>query len=624
MANWALIIGVESYAKPLDKLDAALNDARHIRSALTESFNFSNERIIWLPDANRKEILNAINQKLTAWKAGKDDQLLVFFAGHGLVRQSKGKKSWYLVPSDGKSRKRDKVKRIYWDWDSFIPLSDFLKINDHFAGRHIFYIFDACHSGYAVKAPERGEYKSCSIVVAATAEQRVVDTPLGEKHSILTATILDALSGWGALEEQTHPEFSAGDLRDFAKKEVRRRLRERLPLANMTPFGTDTPTIHGELFTFKPQSPRLAWKVLSLITSPVVEERIKGVEELSKINDQEILKLRDQAFERILREDESPTILAATLHRIGRVGNSKFYQLVRDSLKTDSSTILRAAIHSLLHLAVQHSRFTRQTVETFNDLLSEPQVESVRFLIDESLARLKDPGGTKRMIDRMQSAGSRVRSRGLDALQPTPELIRKSLSDLENNEEWKGRRLAAEVLGRFGVGNAAETLGERAKDPFEHWLVRFASVEALGQIADRVGTGTAEDLLRILALDRSLNVRTATAECLGIVPAEVVDAQRSLVHALRTDSEWRVRRAAVEALALLSRVDALRDLVAALEDPNFRVRKEAVFAIGELTSLLGQNDNLRDWSKEVLTSTANDDPSEYVRRAANHELNKHD
>src|SRR6185369_4056650 len=291
MANWGLIIGIESYAKLLGRLDAALNDAQEIRAALIESFDFSEERIIWLPNASKKEILHAIDEKLSKWAVKKPDQLLVFFAGHGLVRQSKGKKKVpYLVPSDGKIR-RDKSNRTYRDWDSFIPLYDFLKINDRFSGRHILYIFDNCHSGFAVKAAARGEGKSCSILVAATAKQRVVDRPLGEKHSILTATILDALNGWGALDEQRHPDFSAGDLRYFVQKEAGQRIRDRVAFADMTPFGIDMPSEGGQLFMFHPQRPRLPWKTVALITSRVVEERKEGVEKLSELDEAEDLAL---------------------------------------------------------------------------------------------------------------------------------------------------------------------------------------------------------------------------------------------------------------------------------------------------------------------------------------------
>ncbi|HXQ72696.1 MAG TPA: HEAT repeat domain-containing protein [Pyrinomonadaceae bacterium] len=624
MNNWALIIGIERYAKPLGRLDAALNDASDIRSSLIESFDFSGERIIWLPNASKKQILHAIDNKLSTWPVKKADQLLVFFAGHGIVRESKGKKSWYLIPSDAKIRYHDKPKRTYRDWDSFIPLSEFLRINDRFKGRHIFYIFDSCHSGFAVKAPDRGADKSCSILVAATAKQKVVDSPFGEKHSILTATILDALSGWGALNEEIHPDFSAGDLRDFVEKEAARRIRERLPLVNMTPFGADNPTEEGSLFMFYPQSPRLPWKIMSLVTSLVVEQRQEGVEKLSRISDQASLKLRDQAFERILHEDESPTVLSATLHRIGLVGDASFYDLVCESLNSDSPMIARAAIHSLRNLAVRNTGIQKQTIRTLKDLFNKERVEGIRILIDESLAKLKDPGGTKRTLERMRTSGGRVRSRSLEALQPTEELIANLLSALEHDKEWQARRLAAEVLGRFCAGNAATLLGERAKDPTEHWLVRFASVEALGQIANHLDTATAEDLEDVLAVDRSLNVRTATAECLGIVPPEVVDAQRSLVRALRTDSEWRVRRAAVEALALSLSVGALDDLIAALRDAHFRVRKEAVFAIGALSSQLHQTNHMKKLSEDALNSAAEDDPSDYVRRAAGHELKRID
>jgi HEAT repeat protein len=627
MTNWGFIIGVGRRIASLDRLEAAVNDAQDIKKALIDDFGFSEEKVILLLDPKKNQILDVIVH-MKEWEVANDDQLLVFFAGHGRVKKSKSDVTWFLVPADGNSSRRDKRGIDYWDYKSFISLEEFLGINEAFKGKHVFYIFDSCHSGVAVQAPSRGKQKSCSILVAGTSRERVVDAAPGEKHSILTATILNALKGWGALNETLHPEFSAADLRDFVRglgtREAGRLIRARVPLLKMaSPFGTDVHTIGGELFMFRPQSERLPWQVLHLLTSRLTSDRKEGLLRLARINEKALRQLRNLAFEKVLREEESSEVVATALQSLDLTWHPTLANITYDKLRSIHPVVVRAAIHAIVDLSVRDPATKERTIKKLNRLLKRQDVEGLRLLIDESLARLDDPGGTRRIYQRMKmvGAGSSLRARGLSALQPTPRLITQLLSDLNPSksaeyEEWRGRRAAADALGYFGIGRAQESLMNRVTDPNEHWLVRLASVEALGQIGDRIDHRVANELSNILFLDDSLNVRTATAECLGVVPNGMGETADALVAALSNDLEWRVRRAAAEALAMLGGAGILDGLISALTDPHFRVRREAALAIGQLA--LHEQDSGEEGkrSERALQELRQRDLSEPVRRAA--------
>ena len=80
--SWAVIIGVNKYehVKPLDYCVA---DANSIESLLIENFDFNSDNVIMLTnqEATLQGIRNAFAHIMK--EAGKDDRVLIYFAGHG-------------------------------------------------------------------------------------------------------------------------------------------------------------------------------------------------------------------------------------------------------------------------------------------------------------------------------------------------------------------------------------------------------------------------------------------------------------------------------------------------------------------------------------------------------------
>lgn len=131
---YALLIANQDYLdKKFDKLEEPIKDAEKIKSVLVSSYNFANENITLLKNPKRSEIFMAfqtIEEAVT-----ENDNLIVFYAGHGKYDTKKNQGYWF--PADSKIK-------IPSDWISNSDIRDMLK---GIKAKHILLISDACFSG---------------------------------------------------------------------------------------------------------------------------------------------------------------------------------------------------------------------------------------------------------------------------------------------------------------------------------------------------------------------------------------------------------------------------------------------------------------------------------------------
>jgi len=135
---FGLIIGINNYPDPaITSLDFAVRDARDLYNILTEDYMFEAENMQLLENPDRKAIIYALDH--LAREVGPEDNLLIFYAGHGWWDEDAGNGYW--LPSD--ARRISKA-----DWFRNSTLVDYLKeINS----RHTLLITDACFSGSIFK-----------------------------------------------------------------------------------------------------------------------------------------------------------------------------------------------------------------------------------------------------------------------------------------------------------------------------------------------------------------------------------------------------------------------------------------------------------------------------------------
>ncbi len=132
--NYAVIIGNNNYQDPAyPTLQSAVSDATAVSQVLKARYGF---QATLLPNASRLEILTALNAMRE--KLGPDDNLLIYYAGHGELQGRQG----YWIPVDAK----DKIAST---WISNSAISDILTT---IKSRHVLVVADSCYSGTMTRA----------------------------------------------------------------------------------------------------------------------------------------------------------------------------------------------------------------------------------------------------------------------------------------------------------------------------------------------------------------------------------------------------------------------------------------------------------------------------------------
>ncbi len=181
---YALVIGINDYSD-LPKLNTAVTDARTIAKTLTELYGYS---VTTLENPSRADIIDAfddLRDKLT-----EQDNLLIYYAGHGWLDQQTGRGYW--LPVNAKSDRRSR-------WISNSTLTDALQ---GLPAKHVMVVADSCYSGTltrSIKVPERNKSylkriseKRARVVLSSGGLEPVADSGGGE-HSVFADQFLKAL-----------------------------------------------------------------------------------------------------------------------------------------------------------------------------------------------------------------------------------------------------------------------------------------------------------------------------------------------------------------------------------------------------------------------------------------------
>src|SRR5262245_20496119 len=130
----ALLIAVQEYDhQSINRLEYPLADAQQIERELTSRYTFDPQNVTMLRNPDRRTILDALDQMTE--KLRPEDNLLVFYAGHG--QWDEQRKQGYWLP-------RDALRDRRADWISNSDLRDAIR---GIKARHILLISDACFAG---------------------------------------------------------------------------------------------------------------------------------------------------------------------------------------------------------------------------------------------------------------------------------------------------------------------------------------------------------------------------------------------------------------------------------------------------------------------------------------------
>ncbi|MFY0651518.1 MAG: caspase family protein [Cyclobacteriaceae bacterium] len=148
--NYALIIGAAQYENEgVVQLDRPVDDAIALKDVLTAEYNFNEENVTLLTNPRRSQIIDAFD-KLSD-NVSETDNLLVFYAGHGIWDEKLQQGYW--LPVDAK--KDSKAQ-----WLSNGTIRDYLGAID---SKHTLLIADACFSGGILK--ERAAFNTSRAMV---------------------------------------------------------------------------------------------------------------------------------------------------------------------------------------------------------------------------------------------------------------------------------------------------------------------------------------------------------------------------------------------------------------------------------------------------------------------------
>jgi hypothetical protein len=130
----ALIIGIQNYQAPaLNTLEMPAANAESFKEVLLRLYNFTPKRVKTLLNPTKRQILEQLNKYGDSLSL--EDNLLIFFAGHGKVLDKNQQGYW--LPADARPEDQS-------TWISNGDLRDYLRgIN----AKHTLVIADACFSG---------------------------------------------------------------------------------------------------------------------------------------------------------------------------------------------------------------------------------------------------------------------------------------------------------------------------------------------------------------------------------------------------------------------------------------------------------------------------------------------
>lgn len=140
---YALIIGIDNYKDPgIVALDRPVADSRSLANILTTHYAFDKQDVTVLENPTRSTIIESFDA--LSEKIQPQDQLLVFYAGHGIWDEQLNQGFW--LPSDASMKSKAQ-------WLSNSTIRDYI---GGIRSKHTLLITDACFSGGIFK--ERGVF----------------------------------------------------------------------------------------------------------------------------------------------------------------------------------------------------------------------------------------------------------------------------------------------------------------------------------------------------------------------------------------------------------------------------------------------------------------------------------
>jgi hypothetical protein len=200
---YALLIGINQYHPPLPNLQTAVGDAQAIARVLSERYGFQ-VKLLLNENATRANILDTLNQFRRSLR--ENDNLLVYYAGHGHSDREADKAYW--LPADADADRPS-------SWIMADDLTTEIRVQP---ARHVLVVSDSCYSGDLTRGaliPNRPNDPQVFLRKMLAAKSRTLmasggDEPVTDRgpggHSVFASALLNGL------ENADQTSFTAEDL----------------------------------------------------------------------------------------------------------------------------------------------------------------------------------------------------------------------------------------------------------------------------------------------------------------------------------------------------------------------------------------------------------------------------
>jgi len=181
---WALVIGNDAYTE-LPRLRTAVNDADAISGLLRDSYDFE---VVDLRNASRFDVMSALARLRK--ELGPEDNLLVYYAGHGWYDADANQGYWLPVNADASNPAR---------WISNNDVTSMLRAME---AKHVMVVADSCYSGALTRGVKpvirtrsylQQMLERRTRVVLSSGGLEPVEDGFDSAHSVFARSLLDAL-----------------------------------------------------------------------------------------------------------------------------------------------------------------------------------------------------------------------------------------------------------------------------------------------------------------------------------------------------------------------------------------------------------------------------------------------
>lgn len=253
--SWGVVIGIENYLLA-PKIPGTVEDAKVMAEALRK-LGFEEVVELYDKDASSRRLQQTLVDFLPR-KVGRQDRLVIYFAGHaGVTQSASGKDMGYLVPWDAQPGNVSKAV-------TFEQLKEF---SHRSASKHTLFLFDTAVRGWETSAAQALSLEGRSAPEDDTEKRAVQVLTAADKgeaagrmqdRSLFVQALVKALSGEGDLDKNGW--LMASELGQYVRQQVSDRTKNaQHPVFAQLEGDGDTIMIEGRKAAFRlggePQTP---------------------------------------------------------------------------------------------------------------------------------------------------------------------------------------------------------------------------------------------------------------------------------------------------------------------------------------------------------------------------------